>query len=62
LKVAENGNVELWAPAPKGIDALQVGERLLIAIVKADTLALRASTFSGKEIESLEEGTCRTEP
>jgi hypothetical protein len=59
LRVAVDGNIELWSPAPKGIDQLAAGEKLLLAVLKADTLALRATTFSGKEIESLEEGTCR---
>ncbi|MGZ8409536.1 MAG: hypothetical protein ACXWVS_06370 [Hyphomicrobium sp.] len=59
LRVAVDGNIELWSPAPKGVDQLAAGEKLLLAVVKADTLALRATTFSGKEIESLEEGTCR---
>ncbi len=59
LRIAVDGNIELWSPAPKGVDQLAAGEMLLLAVVKADTLALRATTFSGKEIESLEEGTCR---
>jgi hypothetical protein len=59
LRVAMDGNIELWSPAPKGVDQLASGEKLLLAVVKSDTLALRATTFSGKEIESLEEGTCR---
>jgi len=59
LRVAVDGNIELWSPAPKGVDQLAAGEKLLLAVVKVDTLALRATTFSGKEIESLEEGTCR---
>ncbi len=59
LRIAVDGNIELWSPAPKGVDQLAERERLLLGVVKADTLALRATTFSGKEIESLEEGTCR---
>jgi hypothetical protein len=59
LRIAVDGNIELWSPSPKGVDQLAERERLLLAVVKADTLALRATTFSGKEIESLEEGTCR---
>jgi hypothetical protein len=59
LTLAADGNVELWSPAPKAIDKLAEGELLLLAVVKAATLDLRATTFSGKQIESLEEGTCR---
>ncbi len=59
LTVGADGNVELWSPAPKGITQLADGEMLLLAVVKPATLDLRATTFSGKEIESLEEGTCR---
>jgi hypothetical protein len=59
LTLAADGNVELWSPAPKAIDKLAEGEWLLLAVVKAATLDLRATTFSGKQIESLEEGTCR---
>lgn len=62
LRVAGDGNLELWSPAPKGVDQLAAGERLLLAVIKADTLALRATTFSGKDIEALEEGLCRIVP
>lgn len=60
LTVAVDGNIELWSPAPKVITELADGELLLLAVVKVKTLDLRATTFSGKEIESLEEGSCRT--
>lgn len=62
LSVAADGNIELWSPAPKGIDKLADGEMLLLAVIKSKSLDLRATTFSGKEIESLEEGTCRSGP
>jgi hypothetical protein len=62
LRIAGDGNIELWSPAPKGFDQLAAGEKLLLAVIKAETLALRATTFSGKEIEALEEGTCRIAP
>jgi hypothetical protein len=62
LSVAADGNFELWSPAPKGIDKLADGEMLLLAVIKSKSLDLRATTFSGKEIESLEEGTCRSGP
>jgi hypothetical protein len=60
LTVAVDGNIELWAPARKGISQLAEGELLFLAVLKSKTLDLRATTFSGKEIEALEEGTCRT--
>ncbi len=59
LTVAADGNIELWSPARKGITQLADGEMLLVAVVNAKTLNLRATTFSGKEIESLEEGHCQ---
>ncbi|MGE5267415.1 MAG: hypothetical protein ACM3L9_08630 [Deltaproteobacteria bacterium] len=62
LSVAADGSIELWSPAPKGIDKLADGEMLLLAVIKSKSLDLRATTFSGKEIESLEEGTCRSGP
>lgn len=62
LSVAADGNIELWSPAPKGIDKLADGEMLLLAVIKSKSLDLRATTFSGKEIESLEEGNCRSGP
>ena len=60
--VAADGTVQLWAPQPKTIDKLADDETLLIAVIKPGTLALRASTFRGKEIEALEEGQCRLAP
>ncbi|OYW52687.1 MAG: hypothetical protein B7Z29_18535 [Hyphomicrobium sp. 12-62-95] len=60
LTVGADGNIELWSPAPKSITELKEGEMLLLAVVKSKTLDLRATTFSGKEIEALEEGSCRT--
>jgi hypothetical protein len=62
LTVAVDGHIELWSPAPKGIDQLADNELLLLAVVKSDSLDLRATTFSGKQIESLEEGHCRVQP
>lgn len=62
LTIAADGNIELWSPAPKGVDKLADGEMLLLAVIKPRSLDLRATTFSGKEIESLEEGTCRRAP
>ena len=60
LTIGADGNIELWSPAPKGITQLADGELLLLAVVKSKSLDLRATTFNGKQIEALEEGTCRT--
>jgi hypothetical protein len=62
LTVAADGDIQLWSPAPKGLEQLAANERLLLAVVKTKSLDLRATTFSGKDIDSLEEGTCRTGP
>lgn len=62
MTVSANGEAQLWAPEVKTIDKLKDGESLLIAVIKPDTFALRASTFRGKEIEALEEGQCRMVP
>jgi hypothetical protein len=62
LTIAVDGNIELWSPSPKAINQLADGEMLLLAVIKSNSLDLRATTFSGKEIESLEEGTCRSGP
>jgi len=35
---------------------------LTIAVIKPDGAEIRISTFSGPEIESLEQGTCRPVP
>lgn len=59
LTIAADGQIELWAPAQKGIDQLADKEMLFLAVIKTATLDLRATTFSGKQIESLEEATCR---
>ena len=53
------GELQLWAPDAKTLDKLGDKDLLTIAVIKPDTLALRASTFRGKDIESLEEGQCR---
>ena len=60
MTVAADGNIELWSPAPKGIDKLADGELLLLGVLKATTRELRATTFKGQQIESLEEGRCET--
>jgi hypothetical protein len=62
LTVGADGNIELWSPAPKSITELKEGEMLLLAVVKSKSLDLRATTFSGKEIEALEEGRCQVAP
>lgn len=62
LTVAADGNIQLWSPAPKAITQLADGEMLLLAVVKAKTLELRATTFKGQAIEALEEGKCQVAP
>ncbi len=59
LSVQPAGEIHLWAPKPNSLDKLAEGELLLLAVLKPATLALRASTFRGKDIEALEEGVCR---
>ncbi len=59
LRMAADDQIQLWSPAPKGVDQLADKEILLLAVVKTKTLDLRASTFNGRQIEALEEGTCR---
>ncbi len=60
MTVAADGNIQLWSPAPKGIDKLADGELLLLGVLKAKTLELRATTFNGQQIEALEEGRCES--
>jgi hypothetical protein len=55
---ATDEQIQMWAPAPKGVDQLAEGEVLLLAILKIASMELRASTFNGKQIEALETGTC----
>ncbi len=62
LTMTQDDQLQLWAPAPKSIDQLANGEILLLAVVKTASLDLRATTFSGNEIEALEEGSCRITP
>ncbi|MEQ1712369.1 MAG: hypothetical protein ABL908_13345 [Hyphomicrobium sp.] len=59
LSVQASGDIQLWAPKPNTLDKIADGEMLFVAVLKPATLALRASTFRGKDIEALEEGTCR---
>lgn len=60
LMIGKEGDVQLWAPAPKSIDKLGADELLMLAVLKATTWQLKASTFRGQGIEALESGTCRT--
>jgi hypothetical protein len=62
MTVPANGEPQLWAPAAKSIDKLGPDEVLLLAIIKPDTLSLKASTFRGQSIEALESGTCTVTP
>ena len=61
MTISAANEAQLWAPEAKTIDKLKDGESLLIAVIKPDTFALRASTFRGKDIEALEEGQCRVQ-
>ncbi len=58
LAVQASGEIQLWAPKPSSIDQMGDTDVLLLAIIKPVTGVLRASTFRGKAIEALEEGTC----
>ncbi len=60
--VSAKGETQLWAPGPKSLDRLAEDESLLIAVIKPKGLALRASSFRGKDIEALEEGQCKVKP
>ncbi len=59
LLVPDDAQIQLWSPAPKGVDQLADKEMLLLAVVKPLSLDLRATTFNGKQIEALEQGKCR---
>ncbi|MBL8565679.1 MAG: hypothetical protein JNM89_08185 [Hyphomicrobiaceae bacterium] len=52
-------DVQLWAPAPKGVVELGADELLMLAVLKTASLELKVSTFRGQQIEALESGTCR---
>ncbi|MEQ1671202.1 MAG: hypothetical protein ABL893_10120, partial [Hyphomicrobium sp.] len=60
--LSAGGDAQLWAPAPKALDKLAAEEALLLAVIKADTLSLKASSFRGQAIEALESGTCVVSP
>lgn len=62
MTISANGELQLWAPAPKSLDKLGDDEVLLLAVIKPDTLSLKASTFRGQAIEALENGTCAVTP
>ncbi|MEW5962599.1 MAG: hypothetical protein AB1749_03470 [Pseudomonadota bacterium] len=62
LVVSGTDQIQLWSPAPKGLDQLAEKEMLLIAVLKTATLDLRATSFNGKQIEALEEGRCEVAP
>ncbi len=59
LTVAADGQIQIWSPAPKGVDQLGDTELLFVGVIKPANLDLRATTFNGKQIESLEEASCR---
>ena len=62
MSIPANGGLQLWAPSPKSLDKLGDDEVLLLAVIKPDTLSLKASTFRGHAIEALENGTCTVAP
>lgn len=62
MTVSASGDAQLWAPAPKALDKLGPEEALLLAVIKADTLSLKASSFRGPSIEALESGMCTIAP
>jgi hypothetical protein len=62
MTMPANGEPQLWAPAPKSIDKLGADEILLLAVIKPDSLTLKASTFRGPSVEALESGTCVVTP
>jgi hypothetical protein len=62
MTVPASGEPQLWVPAAKSIDKLGPDEVLLLAVIKPDTLSLKASTFRGQSIEALESGTCEVVP
>ncbi len=55
-------DVQLWAPAPKGVVELGADELLMLAVLKTASLELKVSTFRGQQIEALESGTCEVVP
>ncbi len=56
------GDLQLWAPEPKAVDKLGDKDQLTIAVIKPDSSEIKASTFVGREIESLESGSCKAAP
>ncbi len=59
VQQAGGADIQLWAPAPKAITALQADELLMLAVLKTATLDFKASTFRGQQVEALESGSCR---
>ena len=62
MTMPANGYFQLWAPTPKSLDKLGDDDVLLLAVIKPETLSLKASTFRGHAIEALENGTCVVGP
>lgn len=60
--VTSEGQAQLWAPGPKGMDKLAETEILVLAVIRPEKFDIKVSTFRGQSIEALEEGTCRSEP
>lgn len=58
--IGKDDDLQLWAPAAKSIDKLGPDELLLLAVIRASSMQLKASTFRGQSIEALESGACST--
>lgn len=59
FNIGKDDDLQLWAPAPKGVDKLAPDELLSVAVIKSATGQLKASTFRGQQIEALESGSCQ---
>lgn len=59
FNIGKDDDLQLWAPAPKGVDKLAPDELLSVAVIKSATGRLKASTFRGQQIEALESGSCQ---
>lgn len=62
MTVSASGDAQIWAPAPKSLDKLGADETLLLAVINAGKLDIKASMFRGQSIEGLEKGTCTVAP
>jgi hypothetical protein len=58
LALDKGSSLQLWAPKRAAPTSLAAGAPLTIAVIDAETLKLRASTFIDNAIAALEQGTC----